>query len=312
MDLDGTGVLVTVGRIVRGRRKERSQTMGGLARELVIGTDELSAIEHDEHPLGEAHIRVLARALDLDEGLLHSREGLIAKLRALRVAAPVHSDRPAVPDDPFFEGRRARSARYRRDIETVAAEMRKTMPVPPQGKISALSFFERLDELTFPVRGEQYRVDYAVRRLAHRVEARTHADVASRTIEIAVSPEAYREMTRGNPRSLFTLCHEVGHVVLHREELVTPDEPSESDAAVHPCSSTEWQAQAFAAAFISPLEQVLALHDQIGSLSPVDVHRTFGCSKVAAQRRLEAVERLLPGRIVKFDDQMLFPFGDRV
>jgi Zn-dependent peptidase ImmA (M78 family) len=117
-------------------------------------------------------------------------------------------------------------------------------------------------------------------------------------------------MARSNPRTLFTLCHEVGHVVLHRDELVTPDERTSAEVeALLPYSRTEWQAQCFASAFISPLDQVLALHDEIGSLLPVDLHRKFGCSKAAAQWRLESVEKLLPGRIVKFDDQLLFPFA---
>lgn len=312
MDFGGAGVLVTVGRMVRGRRKERSQTMGDLAKALVIGTDELSAIEHDEHALTEAEIRALAYALHLDEGHLSARAGFIARLRELRSAGSAHSDRPPVSHAPFFDDRRARSARTPRAIETIAAEMRKTMPVPPKGKISALSFFERLDELSFLVLGQLYRVDYAVRRLPYRVEARTRAHIESRTIEIAVSPVAYREMVCGNPRTLFTLCHEVAHVVMHRDELVTPDDPAEAEAAVRSYLSTEWQAYAFAGAFIAPLDQVLALHDEIGSLSPVDVHRTFGCSKAAAQWRLESVDKLLPGRIVKFDDQLPLVFGNRI
>ncbi|HXH90466.1 MAG TPA: ImmA/IrrE family metallo-endopeptidase, partial [Thermoanaerobaculia bacterium] len=92
-----------------------------------------------------------------------------------------------------------------------------------------------------------------------------------------------------------------GHVVLHTKELIAralhPFKPSLNRRSEHAIfRDTEWQGDAFAAAFIAPLQAVLQLHDEIGYLSPTEIAQTFGLSKQAAAIRLDNVLDLVPRR----------------
>jgi Arc/MetJ family transcription regulator len=305
------GVL-TVGRCIRARRKERRLTIGDVAKSLSALTEEISALERDERSIDNDLGVTVIRFLDLDRQRLAITDALFSVVRKLRsqpLAGAAH-DLLLTGDGRFCEARRASSARSWSDIETIADSMRRILPVPASGKIFSLPFFERLDEIVLPVRDDEYRVEYAVRRLPHGVEARTRVDTASRVFEVAISPEGYRNMTRGFPRMLFTVCHEVGHLVLHRMELTEP-----STAGHHPTTrlpwylTTEWQASAFAIAFIAPTAELLELHDSAGSLSPLDISRRFGCSRDAAEWRLRTIEKRFAKRIARpQDNQIQLPF----
>jgi Zn-dependent peptidase ImmA (M78 family) len=71
----------------------------------------------------------------------------------------------------------------------------------------------------------------------------------------------------------------------------------------------ERQADAFAEALIAPISEVLALHDEIGHLSAVDLSRKFGYSAPAAEIRLKNIQSLMPRRITIFDPQLRLSFG---
>ena len=303
--------MLSVGRIIRARRKERRLTIGDVARTLAALTEDISALERDERAIDDDLGRAVIRLLDLDGARLAATSALISTVRKLRPAmprAPAH-DLLLSDSSRFCEERLAYTPRSWPDIEAIAASMRRLLPVPETGKIVSLNFFERLDEIVLPVRNEEYRVEYAIRRLPYGVEARTRVDTAARLFEIAISPEGYLNMVRHSPRVLFTVCHEVGHVILHRMELVRPAVAARSTTRPPPYVTTEWQASAYAIAFIAPEREVLELHDSRGSLSALDICRRFGCSRKAAEWRLETIEKRFMNRIARPpDNQIDLPF----
>lgn len=199
-------------------------------------------------------------------------------------------------------GDEALRARRREELEAIAAAFRRTLDLPA-GKISGVWLFERLDELMIQHGRREVPVDYKVAPLAWGVEACSCFNVATGKIDVVLSPETYAALRAGEPRALFTLCHECGHVILHTEELIRRAtqgvDPSLNRRKTHPIyRDTEWQSDWFAGAFLAPAEQVVALHDAIGFLTVSDLARAFGLSKRAAEVRLRNVAKLFPeGRL---------------
>jgi Zn-dependent peptidase ImmA (M78 family) len=302
----------SIGEGVRAWRKEAGLSLGALACKLSVFEDELSALEHDERLITADEIRLLEVILGIDGRRLTVHAELTATAQRLRGQINSRPSENSAEDttDPFLAHPRARSKRSRRHIEQIATGIRSFLPIPKHGRIRTLELFERLDEIVLMIRGQEYRADYAVRPLAPAVEARTRASRKPGLLEIAVSPKTYDNIERGYPRTLFTVCHEIGHLFLHRDELMAlePDDPTPLDG-IPPYWRTEWQADAFAAAIISPFDEVLRLHDAIGSLSPTDVQREFGCSYHAAEHRLITLDRLAPGRIRRSNLQLHIPFA---
>lgn len=63
--------------------------------------------------------------------------------------------------------------------------------------------------------------------------------------------DVYEGAARGNPRDRFTLCHELGHYLLHRPELM-----SYARGEVPRYKDPEWQANTFAGELMAPYELV--------------------------------------------------------
>lgn len=305
--------MLSIGASVRAWRKAAGLSLGALAHKLSVFDDELSAIEHDERLITADEIRVLELVFGTDGRRLAAHAELTATAQRLHGQADKRSGESLAKDttDPFLAHPRARFKRSRSDIEQIAIEVRSSLPMAKRGRIRTLELFERLDEIVLSIGAHEYRADYAVRPLAPAVEARTCARKRWR-LEVAVSPKTYDNIERGYPRTLFTVCHEIGHLILHRDELVAleyadPTVPTPVDG-IPPYWRTEWQADVFAAAIISPFDEVLRLHDAIGSLSPTDIQREFGCSYHAAEHRLVTLDRMVPGRIRRSNLQLRIPF----
>jgi Zn-dependent peptidase ImmA (M78 family) len=111
---------------------------------------------------------------------------------------------------------------------------------------------------------------------------------------VVVLPErTYLALEQGHHRARFSLCHEIGHVVLHPELLKRFARLPHRQAALqrgawsdHPvCFDTEWQANAFAAALLMPAKGLAELEER-GRLNPSAISTQFQVSTDAAQRRL--------------------------
>lgn len=68
---------------------------------------------------------------------------------------------------------------------------------------------------------------------------------------LKIREDAYLGAYKGNPRDIFTLCHEVGHYFLHQPNRV---EFARGDIPAY--RNPEWQANAFAACLMAPYNLV--------------------------------------------------------
>ncbi|MCI5952540.1 MAG: ImmA/IrrE family metallo-endopeptidase [Anaerostipes sp.] len=63
-----------------------------------------------------------------------------------------------------------------------------------------------------------------------------------------IRSDVYEGAVKGNPRDRFTLCHELGHFILHQPEYISFARTDECPAYKNP----EWQANVFAAELMAP------------------------------------------------------------
>ncbi len=119
---------------------------------------------------------------------------------------------------------------------------------------------------------------------------------------VVMDDGVYHSMRAGDPRALFTAAHEVGHVVLHRDEVhqaLVNGSPGlrRERGAILPFRDAEWQASAFASGLLAPVPAV----KEICRTTPrvqwaLMIHRAFGISMSAANVRISVLQHvgLLP------------------
>lgn len=130
--------------------------------------------------------------------------------------------------------------------------------------------------------------------------------------------------TRFPPRMLFTLAHEIGHLVAHhdaRESFAVVDETTDPEGLQGVRKGPEeLYADAFASALLLPPAGVgVALKkvreatnvsgDQIGDLEIAYLARIFGVSFWAAARRCEDLKLLPRGGAASFNEKLIREFG---
>ncbi len=203
-------------------------------------------------------------------------------------------------------GFRAESGMSRYDIECRAMDARALL-VPHLGlrdPVDGSALIENLAGKTVRVNGRDYALEFYVEgEISLPVEARCKygSDVDALCMEL--SERTYASLEDRNPRALFTVAHELGHLMMHGALLLSsPDTyrntlSSEVYMAFRRRSThrvfedTEWQANAFAAAFIMPAN---GLTDFRFCKKSVKVKRTqdrFNVSKSAAEYRWETITR---------------------
>ena len=108
-------------------------------------------------------------------------------------------------------------------IEAVAANVRRALGLSPMAKLQTEELFENLDRRVLGSL-HQVRPPFAsiplrtgVAEISAEAQARFDSDQGVMAIEL--SEAAYASMIDGYPRALYTFCHELGHAVLHCEQL---------------------------------------------------------------------------------------------
>ncbi len=183
-----------------------------------------------------------------------------------------------------------------RKLEKIAASVRDRLSYSPTEAINALLLFDGLDIEVRDVTGQDIPIHGSVIEL-NGSEGYAKYDRDRRVIEILASPETYDWLERGYPRGGFFVAHELGHCLLHTDQLVRfAKMPKEQLAALHrdrqdvehkAYQDTEWQANAFASALLMPAQGLLVLEQKYGELSPSIVAEHFHVSSEAATYRLE-------------------------
>lgn len=183
------------------------------------------------------------------------------------------------------------------DIEHVAADIRQQL-VPGlsvEAMLPGLTIFESLDRKPLSSGGTRILLDYSVNDLPIDIEALTIHDKSRKRIVLALSTSTYENLERGEARSRFSLFHEVGHAVLHYQELKTLSRQPKALASAlmrkpipsHPTyMDTEWQADAFSASILMPAKGLHRLEKICGVLTPQIIMEAYNVSYQAAETRL--------------------------
>lgn len=93
---------------------------------------------------------------------------------------------------------------------------------------------------------------------------------------IIIREDVYERACSGEPRDRFTMCHELGHLMMHRNVSLSRIDPRNPPKIYR---NSEWQADTFASHLLMP-SHLLNQHRSVDS-----VIRTFGVSFEAAVAR---------------------------
>lgn len=104
---------------------------------------------------------------------------------------------------------------------------------------------------------------------------------------IMIDARVFDRACLDEPRSRFTIVHELGHLILGHSKTFNRGGPTQ--APIRSFENSEWQANKFAAEFLMPLDLVRKL--QISSV--YEMMQAFGVSKQAADFRLRDLRPLL-------------------
>lgn len=99
----------------------------------------------------------------------------------------------------------------------------------------------------------------------------TYATVNTINNTMRISQDVYEGAVAGNSRDRFTLCHELGHFILHQPQFV-----SFARGEIPQYCNPEWQANTFAGELMAPYEL-------IKNLSPEEISEKCGMSLSAAR-----------------------------
>lgn len=104
---------------------------------------------------------------------------------------------------------------------------------------------------------------------------------------IYIRSDVYENAFEGNPRSLFTIAHEIGHLLLHKKQNIdlAANSFARSTDRIPAYKDPEWQANAFAAELLAPANLVVGM-------TVDEVVDRFGVSLSCAWIQLEQAAKL--------------------
>ena len=182
-----------------------------------------------------------------------------------------------------------------RKIERLATRVRAKLELIPTAPINTMQLFDRPDITAKGRSGQEIPLQGGVIELEDS-EGFTMYNSDRGIIEIIASVETYDWLEQDFPRGRFFIAHELGHCLMHTDQLVRMAYmPLAQQSSLHKCGQldsheifrdTEWQANAFASAFLMPAWGLLALERKYSGLSPDIVAAHFRVSFEAAGYRL--------------------------
>ena len=186
-----------------------------------------------------------------------------------------------------------------RELEKVAEQARRQLNFEPDESINPLRLFEDLhcirlrkaDGTVIPLRGGVIELEDS--------EGYTRYDKNKKLMEILASAQIYNWLEDRHPRAGYFVGHELGHCVLHADQLVRLAlMPHHQQRAFHrgreghkPFEDTEWQANAFAGAVLMPARGIAALEKSHRAVTVSTLMNQFGVSREAAGYRLDLFNR---------------------
>lgn len=184
-------------------------------------------------------------------------------------------------------------------LEVFAAHVRQHLGVSPDRAVDPLELFEDLHKISLQrANCHPLPLGYGVVPLEDS-EGYARYDRARDVVEIIASERTYEWLVRKHPRGAYFVAHELGHCILHTDQLVRlAMMPTNQQAAFHrgrqsheAYYDTEWQANAFASALLMPARGIAAVENVNRKLSVSLLVNRFGVSREAAGYRLELYQR---------------------
>lgn len=181
-----------------------------------------------------------------------------------------------------------------RKMEALASVVRQQLGIAQDTAINPIELFEDLHEITIGRSGAgDIALGYGVVALEDS-EGYARYDRDQDILEILASERTYSWLEDGHPRALYFVGHELGHCILHTDQLIRLAQmPTQQQAAFHrgrkahkAYEDTEWQANAFASALLMPARGVAAL-ERVGRLTISAIMDQFSVSREAAGYRLD-------------------------
>jgi hypothetical protein len=181
-----------------------------------------------------------------------------------------------------------------RELEKVAVHAREQLRFEPEEAINPLRLFEDLHHIKIRTNGNVIPLRGGVINLEDS-EGYTRYDSNNKVIEILASAQTYSWLEDRHPRAGYFVGHELGHCVLHTDQLVRLAlMPHHQQKAFHrgrgdhkPYEDTEWQANAFAGALLMPARGIVAIEKHHRIITTSTLMDQFGVSREAAGYRLE-------------------------
>jgi len=181
-----------------------------------------------------------------------------------------------------------------RALEKIADRVREHLEYAIDQPINTLRLFEDLYQVKIKLRDGTV-IPFGGGVIELDSEGYTRYDRQRHIIEILASERTYHRLEAAHPRAGYFVAHELGHCVLHTDQLVRLAEmPKQQQAAFHrgrtdhkPYEDTEWQANAFASALLMPARGIYALEQGRNQLTPSLLARRFRVSAEAAGYRVE-------------------------
>jgi len=190
-------------------------------------------------------------------------------------------------------------------IEGFASGVRRVL-LPRAEKtdaVNGLALFEFELEENGPRLTNGARIVTAVEELPSALEAYTQFDAKAGCFRLALSTRSYKRLVDGDSRGTFTLCHEIGHLVLHRGTLKHLGQLPHRELMLtrgenthRPFEDSEWQANRFASALLMPAAglEVLRARDRLDEENVSDhFHTSYTASEIRIREFNDKREELL-------------------
>jgi len=256
------------------RLRESGTAQSALARRIGVDEKEVRRLLDPRHPSKLGSLQRALRAVDQD-----------LEIRIVEVPNPEieRTDPRSYAEISELAEKSSRAA----FAEQVAAGR----AIPIQQLLTSARLSETAGEKVELSRDESIHEEAVCEHCAGGLHLRLRADV-------------WDGVLAGHARARFTLAHEIGHLVLHRQDLayhqgrafrdtVTPAQKLAPGVPVF--ASPEWQANAWAGAYLMPFEAVRTYLQRLGEAGDELSHEAFAAnfqvSVAAASIRLE---KLLP------------------
>lgn len=156
--------------------------------------------------------------------------------------------------------------RNARQIEQLAATVRRVLGIPAEGRIAMQPILEHALDVIFEDGHFEVLEDHEM--------AGAEARVSTYEPVISLSARTYRQLQKSDARARMTVAHEVGHLLMHCAMPVAMN-----SGTYDPRRDPEWQADMFAAALLMPRTAFI----KMASIN--QAMQVFGVSRSAAVQR---------------------------